>query len=1127
MLKELWTSNKKDNGKTCGILFEDPEFQKFAVPPKIFDFKYLSMCAYKDNIREGPETRRRMKTDSGGLTHPVPGHRSALANLSLSELATRRPADHSPSLSARHLLTPSAGLLALSTRPRPPPLTRPENQKLSTNLDNRFLTSGSCVNSLTVSSTLPLHFSQSLNPKLPRTLCTSTSPLPTLCPSTTISLKSKDDQPSLVVENDWQPEAPIEASFSSTQWVLEDPLEASVLMPSYNLSAQEYEDLEQARGALVTEELRDVPDPSENQDARLREKKTLSHCWGGPFEWVCGSLIEGGNFTDADNSTRIELLGLCQEIATQEPEFLLKVALYTRQELNIRSTANFLLAVSAWLPPCRPHLRRYFCQSVRLPSDWIEVAKIYQSLSESSRKIAPYPSCLRQALADSFKLFDEYQLAKYNTRKQRCKTDARNQRRKWPSDSVITKWSQYLSIEKTDMTKLMAKPSPVVKQNKSKVVNHFSLKKLIRWLHLKEPAYHIMCLLGRRYPSDLQSFSRSRLPGPWDSQRAGKRMKLQLPETWDRQLSLHGNTVQIWEELIDHQKLPFMAMLRNLRNMIAAGMSRRHHERIWKRLTDRNSVIGSRQFPFRFLSAYKVIAELQERLDKKDDPLPTKEALVQRVLESLRLPKGRPRFMKSRTWLLARRRHLKCMSFIYRHVTKRLEELEKRRDVQYDQDLLEKYRRALETAIEISASHNVPPLPGRTVILCCVEWNMSRPCVSAKGLCIPRAGEDEDKARGPEMLEVAVLLGLMVKHVSEHCRLILHANSSYLEVDIEPGSILGNVDRVLREAKKLQETERIRGADGMACFLMDCVQNQVQIDTILGLGYTHSYHITEALRHYRYQVNPDMLFIHVDLFTPRLRIETDTTGCKNDVLLCGCSDQILRFVCERGSSRLLEHVERIDDIFNLPRAKESSQRRRVVEPTALGPLLHTPKLSWRTVRVFVSSTFRDMRAERDLLTRSVFPELRARAARHFVRVQEVDLRWGITEEESRGNRQLELCLSEVSRCQLFVGILGERYGQIMQDYSLPNLPQFEWVKAYPQGRSITELEIMQFLRRNDDCASQTSFFYTRDPAVQSSIPEQWRPDFTAEVRGSEKKGGGSEESREGSRVTGPGKDKDY
>jgi len=36
--------------------------------------------------------------------------------------------------------------------------------------------------------------------------------------------------------------------------------------------------------------------------------------------------------------------------------------------------------------------------------------------------------------------------------------------------------------------------------------------------------------------------------------------------------------------------------------------------------------------------------------------------------------------------------------------------------------------------------------------------------------------------------------------------------------------------------------------------------------------------------------------------------------------------------------------------------------------------------AWKTVRVFISSTFRDMHAERDCLVRVVFPELRERCA---------------------------------------------------------------------------------------------------------------------------------------------------
>jgi hypothetical protein len=52
--------------------------------------------------------------------------------------------------------------------------------------------------------------------------------------------------------------------------------------------------------------------------------------------------------------------------------------------------------------------------------------------------------------------------------------------------------------------------------------------------------------------------------------------------------------------------------------------------------------------------------------------------------------------------------------------------------------------------------------------------------------------------------------------------------------------------------------------------------------------------------------------------------------------------------------------------------------------------------SSRSVRIFLSSTFRDFGGERDLLVRRVFPALRAKLRERFVELVDVDLRWGIT-----------------------------------------------------------------------------------------------------------------------------------
>lgn len=43
-------------------------------------------------------------------------------------------------------------------------------------------------------------------------------------------------------------------------------------------------------------------------------------------------------------------------------------------------------------------------------------------------------------------------------------------------------------------------------------------------------------------------------------------------------------------------------------------------------------------------------------------------------------------------------------------------------------------------------------------------------------------------------------------------------------------------------------------------------------------------------------------------------------------------------------------------------------------------------------------------------------------------------------------RQLEVCLGEVENSQLFVGILGSRYGYVPPTYNLPDHPHFRWVR---------------------------------------------------------------------------------
>ncbi|HAF61903.1 MAG TPA: hypothetical protein DCK95_06210 [Anaerolineaceae bacterium] len=154
--------------------------------------------------------------------------------------------------------------------------------------------------------------------------------------------------------------------------------------------------------------------------------------------------------------------------------------------------------------------------------------------------------------------------------------------------------------------------------------------------------------------------------------------------------------------------------------------------------------------------------------------------------------------------------------------------------------------------------------------------------------------------------------------------------------------------------------------------------------------------------------------------------------------------------------------------------------------------------SSRQIRVFISSTFRDMQAERDHLVKFIFPQLRKQCEQRGVSWSEVDLRWGITSEQSAEGQVLPICLEEIQRCKpYFIGLLGERYGWVPDTLDPQLIEREPWLKEH-QERSVTELEILHGVLNDPEMAGH-ALFYFRDPAsIQNLAPEQ-RKDFLEEA----------------------------
>jgi WD40 repeat protein len=133
----------------------------------------------------------------------------------------------------------------------------------------------------------------------------------------------------------------------------------------------------------------------------------------------------------------------------------------------------------------------------------------------------------------------------------------------------------------------------------------------------------------------------------------------------------------------------------------------------------------------------------------------------------------------------------------------------------------------------------------------------------------------------------------------------------------------------------------------------------------------------------------------------------------------------------------------------------------------------------RIFRVFVSSTFSDLKAEREALQGHVFPKLRDLCFQHNCRFQAIDLRWGVSEEAALDQQTMNICLEELRRCQLttprpnFIILLGQRYGWRPSPSQIP-AQEFQKLE-----RRITDENDRRFLAQ----------WYERDDNL---VPPQYR-----------------------------------
>lgn len=117
---------------------------------------------------------------------------------------------------------------------------------------------------------------------------------------------------------------------------------------------------------------------------------------------------------------------------------------------------------------------------------------------------------------------------------------------------------------------------------------------------------------------------------------------LAVPYTWETELSALGQRglsesefaeakKSLWEDLIVSGKVGYMALLRNLRNILLAGVDEEHLDIVCDRLSSEHEVLTSKQLPFRSLSAYLTLKE--GFLDSQDEDILRRLTKVECSLE--------------------------------------------------------------------------------------------------------------------------------------------------------------------------------------------------------------------------------------------------------------------------------------------------------------------------------------------------------------------------------------------------------------------------------------------------------------------------------------------------------------
>ena len=162
---------------------------------------------------------------------------------------------------------------------------------------------------------------------------------------------------------------------------------------------------------------------------------------------------------------------------------------------------------------------------------------------------------------------------------------------------------------------------------------------------------------------------------------------------------------------------------------------------------------------------------------------------------------------------------------------------------------------------------------------------------------------------------------------------------------------------------------------------------------------------------------------------------------------------------------------------------------------------------WEDIKIFISSTFNDVHAERDYLIKEVFPELKTWGEKRKIHIVDIDLRWGVREEDSESNNTVLTCLNSIDKSRpFFLCFLGQRRGWVPEkkDISSETIDEYPEIEHIIGQNSVTEMEIEHALlspmKHNEKFEKPVThaLFYFRNPDYLDKLTNAQKKIFTNE-----------------------------